>query len=245
MKAEFDTVAAWTAEAALALGPDHFLPAGCRGSGSPGALRWLLDRLDVSAGDLLLDAGAGVGGPAAFAAAETGLRPLLSEPEAGACRAARQLFGLPVVQAAADLPFADGSVDAVWSLGVLCTVPDQPQLLAEVRRVLRPGRRAGLLVFVAQGPLPEQPVGNDFPTRDRLDALLEEAGLVTLDSASAADFPAVPAGWQDRADAVEAELERRHGQDDAWRTAQEQSAVIGRLLASGDLVGTLVVAARG
>ncbi|CAA9310229.1 MAG: Methyltransferase type 11 [uncultured Friedmanniella sp.] len=244
MKAEFDTVAAWTADAALALGPDHFLPAGCRGSGSPGALRWLLDRLGARDGDLLLDVGAGVGGPAAFAAAEAGLRPVLSEPEAGACRAARRLFDLPVVQAASDLPVADGSVDAVWSLGVLCTVPDQPHVLAELRRALRPGGRAGLLVFVARGPLPEQPVGNDFPTRERLDALLAGAGLTVRDSASAADFPAVPAGWQDRADAVEAELERRHGEDEAWRTAQEQSAAIGRLLASGDLVGTLVVADR-
>lgn len=244
MKAEFDTVAAWTADAALALGPDHFLPAGCRGSGSPGALRWLLDRLDVRPGDLLLDAGAGVGGPAAFAAAETAVRPLLSEPEAGACRAARRLFDVPVVQAASALPFADASVDALWSLGVLCTVPDQPQFLAELRRVLRPGGRLGLLVFVARGPLPEQPVGNDFPTRARLDALLDEAGLLVRDSASADAFPAVPAGWQAQADAVEAELERRHGDDEAWQVAAAQSAVIGRLLAAGDLEGTLVVAER-
>ncbi|SDT39556.1 Methyltransferase domain-containing protein [Friedmanniella luteola] len=244
MKAEFDTVASWTADAALALGPDHFLAAGCRGSGSPGALRWLLDRLDVAPGDLLLDAGAGVGGPAAFAAAEAGVRPLLSEPEAGACRAARRLFDLPVVQAASALPFADASVDAVWSLGVLCTVPDQPRFVAELRRVLRPGGRLGLLVFVATGALPEQPAGNDFPTRPRLDHLLREAGLTVHDSGSAADFPATPAGWQDRADAVDAELERRHGDDEAWRTAEAQSAVIGRLLAAGDLVGTLVVAGR-
>ncbi len=244
MRAEFDTVAAWTADAALALGPDYFLPAGCRGSGSPGALRWLLDRLDVGPGDRLLDAGAGVGGPAAFAARESGVRPLLSEPEAGACQAARRLFDLPVVQAASELPFADASVDVAWSLGVLCTVPDQPHFLAELHRVLRPGGRLGLLVFVASGPLPEQPVGNDFPTRPRLDALLAGAGLRVRDSASAAEFPGVPAGWEDQAGAVEAELERRHGDDEAWRVAGEQSAVIGRLLASGDLVGTLVVAER-
>jgi SAM-dependent methyltransferase len=242
MKAEFDTVASWTADAALALGPDHFLPAGCRGSGSPGALRWLLDRLDVGPGARLLDAGAGVGGPAAFAAAEAGVRPLLTEPEMGACRAARRLFDLPVVQAASDLPVADASLDAAWSLGVLCTVADQPHFLAELRRVLRPGGRLGLLVFVAQGPLPEQPAGNDFPTQARLDALLDGAGLGTRDSASAADFPAVPAGWQEQADAVEAELERRHGDDEAWQVAAAQSAVIGRLLAGGHLAGTLVVA---
>jgi len=242
MKAEFDTVAAWTAEVALDLGPDHHLPAGCRGSGSPAALRWLLDRLSVTAGEVMLDCGAGVGGPAAFAAAETGVRPVLSEPEAGACRASRRLFDLPVVQAASQLPFADASFDVAWSLGVLCTVPDQPGLLAELRRVLRPQGRLGLLVFVATRPLAAQPAGNDFPSDERLRALLADVGLQVEDSASAADFAAVPPLWQQQAEAVEAELERRHGHDPAWRTAERQSALIGELLAAGDVVGTLLVA---
>ena len=242
MKAEFDTVAAWTADVALDLGPEHHLPAGCRGSGSPGALRWLLQRLAVTRDDVMLDCGAGVGGPGAFAAAEVGVRPVLSEPEAGACRAALRLFDLPVVQAASQLPFASASFDVVWSLGVLCTVPDQPELLRELRRVLRPGGRLGLLVFVAARPLAEQPVGNHFPSERQLRALLAEADLRVTDSASAADFAGTPPFWDERAAAVEAELERRHGDDAAWQVAQEQSAVIGRLLAAGDLVGTLVVA---
>jgi len=242
MQAEFDTVAAWTGEVAVDLGPDTYLPAGCRGSGSPGALRWLLDRLEVTSTDDMLDAGAGVGGPAAFARAEVGVAPVLSEPEVGACRAARRLFGLPVVQAASELPFASGSFDVAWSLGVLCTVPDQPLLLRELHRVLRPGGRLGMLVFVAQGPLPEQPVGNDFPTEDRLRDLLAGAGLQVRDSASAADFAGLPDHWREQADAVDAELERRHGDDPAWRTAEQQSGIIGRLLGSGDLVGTLVLA---
>lgn len=241
IEAEFDTLAGWTAEVALDLGSEHHVPAGCRGSGSPGALRWLLDRL-APAGAALLDCGAGVGGPAAFAAAEAGVRPVLTEPAPDACRAARRLFGLPVVQAASALPFATGSFELAWSLGVLCTVPDQPQLLAELRRVLDPGGRLGLLVFVAAGPLPEQPEGNDFPTADRLGALLDEAGLDVRDSARAADFAVAPPGWDDRTAAVEAELERRHGGAEAWRTAAGQSAAIGRLLGSGNLVGTLLVA---
>ena len=32
MEAEFDVVAAWTQEAVDRLGPDHAIPAGCRGS---------------------------------------------------------------------------------------------------------------------------------------------------------------------------------------------------------------------
>lgn len=242
MTAEFDTVAGWTADVALDLGPEYHLPAGCRGSGSPGALRWLLQRLEVAAAERMLDCGAGVGGPAAFAAAETEVRPVLSEPEPGACRAVRRLFDLPVVQAGSQLPFASASFDVAWSLGVLCTVPDQPLLLAELRRVLRPGGRLGLLVFVAARPLPEQPVGNDFPTRERLEALLAAARLRIVDSGSAADFAAAPPLWDEHSAAVDAELERRYGNDPAFRTAEQQSGIIGRLLAAGDLVGTLIVA---
>ena len=243
MKAEFDTVAAWTAEVALDLGPDHYLPAGCRGSGSPGALRWFLDRLAITSQDRMLDCGAGVGGPAAYAAQETGVRPILSEPEAGACVASRQLFGLPVVQAASELPLAAGSFDVVWSLGVLCTVPDQPQLLRELRRVLTPQGRLGLLVFVAADPpLTDPPDGNSFPTEAGLRAMVAAARLQIEDSGSQRDYAGLPDFWADRAAAVDEALERRHGADPVWQTAQEQSRKIGRLLASGELVGTMLFA---
>jgi ubiquinone/menaquinone biosynthesis C-methylase UbiE len=46
---------------------------------------------------------------------------------------------------AEDLPFRDGSFDAVVSTLVLCSVPTQEKALAEVRRVLRPG---GRLLFI-------------------------------------------------------------------------------------------------
>jgi hypothetical protein len=90
MEAEFDTVAAWTADVALDLGPEHHVPAGCRGSGGPAALRWFLGHLRPDPGTTFLDVGAGVGGPAAFAAEEAGVLPVLTEPQGGACRAARR-----------------------------------------------------------------------------------------------------------------------------------------------------------
>lgn len=243
MKAEFGTVAEWTADVAVDLGPDYFIPAGCRGSGSPSTLRWLLDRLGTSVGDRMLDCGAGVGGPAAFAAQESGVVPVLSEPEAGACRAAQRLFGFPVVQAASDLPFAAGSFDVAWSLGVLCTVPDQPRLLRELHRVLTPDGRLGLLVFVARRlPLSDAPTGNDFPTEDRLRADIGEAGFTIETSAETTHFAASPDLWQHRADAIEAELVRRHSDDPAWQTAATQSELIGSLLERGELVGSLFIA---
>jgi SAM-dependent methyltransferase len=241
LEAEFDTVAEWTADVAWDLGPDYFLPAGCRGSGNPASLRWFIERLEITAEDRMLDCGAGVGGPAAFARAEVGVVPVLSDPEAGACRGARRLFGLPVVQAGSEIPFATAAFDVVWSLGVLCTVPDQPRLLGELRRVLRPAGRLGLLVFIARTePLSDQPSGNTFPTEDRLRAMLADAGLTVVDSASAGDYAAAPGNWQDRADAVQDELVRRHQGDPIWQTASRQSSLIGRLLGAGELAGIMI-----
>jgi len=243
MQAEFDTVAQWTARVAVELGPEFFVPAACRGSGSPATLRWLVDRLAVRATDRMLDCGAGVGGPAAFAAQLTGVIPILSEPEAGACRAARRLFGFPAVQAASELPFRSGTFTVAWSLGVLCTVRNQLQLLRELHRVLTRTGRLGLLVFVANGDLPgPAPAGNNFPRWDHLRELLAAAGFTVQAAATEADVAAAPAGWRHRSDAVREELARRHHDDDRWLASVMQSELIGNLLTGRHVTATMIVA---
>jgi SAM-dependent methyltransferase len=245
MEAEFGTVAGWTEEAVRALGPEYAIPAGCRGSGSEGALRWLADRLDVPAGGRFLDDGSGVGGPAGWLAAERHLRPVCAEPMAEAARAGVRLFGLPsVVAMSQQLPFADGVFDAAWCLGVLCTTSDKAGALAELRRVLRPGGRLGLLVFVADEPLPPPlPEGNEFPSESEVSGLLSAAGF-SLEESVEADLSDSPAEWTERADVVDAEVERRHGEDPAFRQARENARRVGRLLADGALrawLGVLTV----
>lgn len=245
MDAEFDTVAEWTAEAAVRLGPQFFEPAGCRGSGGPATLDALLSRLRVESSDRMLDVGAGVGGPSGHAHRTTGVRPVLAEPQPGACRAARRLFGLPTVRAdATALPFGDGGFDVVWSLGVLCTIPEHRSMLRAVRRVLVPGGRAGLLVYVALGPLPQTPEGNDFPTPSELLADVAAAGLTVVDERDMTSASDESQSWQERTAAVDAALAERHGGDEDFRRAEDQSATMGRLLSEGHVAGRVITAVR-
>lgn len=247
MEAEFDTVAEWTAQVAADLGPQYHVPAGCRGSGSPAALEWFIEQLELEQGDRLLDSGAGVGGPAAYATNSRSVRPVLVEPELGACRAARKLFGYPVLCAdGAALPLADESFDVAWSLGVLCTTPDQLGLLTELRRTVRSGGRIGVLAFVAHHEEARKRLeGNHFPTPDGLARLVSEAGLRVQDWIGTSELPAIPEDWTRRADAVEKALGDRYGHTQTWRIAERQSSTIGELLGDGTLTGELLVLRHG
>jgi SAM-dependent methyltransferase len=246
MSAEFDTVAEWTAKVAVDLGSSYRIPAACRGSGSPAALDWLMSQLRLSRGDTLLDCGAGVGGPAAYAVQQRAVRPVLVEPEAGACRAARRLFGYPVVQAVASaVPFRDQSFDAAWSLGVLCTTALQLELLRELRRVVRAAGRIGLLVMVAATPvLDEQPDGNHFPTKQSLVDLVDQADLRIDAWDDTAGMEPPPHIWKSRDETVNETLSARHGHEPAWQVAERQSALIGRLIANSQLSTELLVLRR-
>lgn len=61
--------------------------------------------------------------------------------------------GVDAVEAGAErLPFPDDSFDTVVSTLVLCTVPDVPASLREIRRVLAPGGRLLFLEHVRAAP---------------------------------------------------------------------------------------------
>ncbi len=253
MEAEFDTVADWTARVAADLGPDYYIPAACRGSGQPAVLDWLLERLAPRPGEVMIDVGAGMGGPAAYATRRTGLRPVLAEPEPGACRAAARLFGAPVVQAdATTLPFGAAAADLAWCLAVLCTASGaaaQRAILGQLRRVVRPGGRIGLLVYLAAAvELDDPPQGNHFPSSGQLHDLFGRAGLEVVDVAAFRDVVQPPPDWADRVEAVERELHRRYGHTPELTAADEQSTLFGRLLDSGQVVAQVIalrVAAAG
>lgn len=101
----------------------------------------------------VLEIGAGTG--ANVALLPPGVRWIAVEPNPymrDELLAKAEQAGVPVELRAGhgeELPAADGSVDAVISTLVLCSVDDPARVLREVRRVLRPGGRFVFLEHVA------------------------------------------------------------------------------------------------
>ncbi|MCO8126474.1 class I SAM-dependent methyltransferase [Acidimicrobiia bacterium EGI L10123] len=107
---------------------------------------------DIAAG-AVVELGAGVG--ANFAHLPPGSSVLAVEPSEAMhaqleARAAARGLDLTVIGAyGEDLPIPDASVDEVLCSLVLCTVDDPEAVLAEIRRILRPGGRFRFVEHVA------------------------------------------------------------------------------------------------
>jgi sarcosine/dimethylglycine N-methyltransferase len=103
----------------------------------------------ITADMSVLDVGSGVGGPARFLAATCGCRVTgidLSEPFVDAARYLTERTGQGgqvafQVASALELPFDDGSFDAVFLQHVAMNISDRARLYREIRRVLKQGGR--------------------------------------------------------------------------------------------------------
>ncbi|CCH33127.1 methyltransferase domain-containing protein [Actinosynnema sp. NPDC047251] len=119
----------------------------------------VIDKLAVERGARVLDLGCGIGRPAVRLAERTGAEVVgvsvsakdvarAGETAAAAGLADKVSFRLAD---AMELPFEDGSFDAVFALGSMGHMPDRGDALKEVARVLRPGGRVVLTDEVLRG----------------------------------------------------------------------------------------------
>jgi ubiquinone/menaquinone biosynthesis C-methylase UbiE len=98
-----------------------------------------------------------------------------------------------VTGVAEQIPAPDAGADAVVTSLVLCSVPDQARVLAEIRRVLRPGGTLAYYEHVRSGnpvlaaaedlltPAWQRVAGGCHPNRDTLEAITA-AGFRVLDN---------------------------------------------------------------
>jgi sarcosine/dimethylglycine N-methyltransferase len=143
--------------------------------------------------DLVLDAGAGLGGPARYLAGRFGCRvigldltpefvsigELLNERTGMADRVELRVGDIT------DTDLSDGAVDHCWTQHVAMNIADREALYREIRRVLRPGGRFALFDVVDGGggdlilPVPwaTKPEHSHLVAPDELRAQLETAGF--------------------------------------------------------------------
>lgn len=125
--------------------------------GGAAASRRLADRAEIRDGQAVLDLGSGLGGPARLLAGEFGADVTGIDLTPGFCRIAQELSVRAGISEATrfcaanalDLPFPDGSFDAIWTEHVAMNIGARDQLYRELFRVTRPGGVLALYDVVA------------------------------------------------------------------------------------------------
>jgi cyclopropane fatty-acyl-phospholipid synthase-like methyltransferase len=122
--------------------------------------RQLARRLDIQAGQRILDAGCGVGGSSIWLARTYGVEVVGITPVASQIARARRAAE---EQGVADLvtfeqqdyiatTFPSASFDVVWAIESVCHAPEKWGFFAEMRRLLRPDGRLGIADFFLTEP---------------------------------------------------------------------------------------------
>lgn len=167
---------------------DHFHSFGVAGT------RELIRLLGAQAGDHVLDIGGGIGGPARLLASQSGCQVTVLDLTPQFCAAGETVTGWAklsdrvsfVVGSALEMPFADASFDAAWTIHAAMNIADKPRLYAEAHRVLRPGGRFALFdtMLGPNGPLhfplpwATDPSHSFLLPPDEVRALITQAGFV-------------------------------------------------------------------
>jgi SAM-dependent methyltransferase len=174
----------------------YWRPLGVRllgGLGSEEEHQIALAMLSISAGDRVLDVACG---PGNFT---RDFAPVAGDGLVVGVDASETMLGVAVRDTesdnvaylrgdACDLPFRDGSFDAVCCFAALYLIEEPMQALAEITRVLAPGGRVALMSSCKRGPLPP-PVASTVRGitgvkvfgREELTGALRKGGLVDVE----------------------------------------------------------------
>ena len=208
----------------------------------------------------VLDVCSGMGGPARYLARRIGCSVVGLDFTASRYHAAQrltQLVGLESLVAfrhgnALDMPFEDGSFDAVVSQEAWCHVPDKRRLIAECARVVRPGGviaftdilRRDALTCGEQSRLEHEMTFHDLESFDGYAALLEACGcqLVSRDDLSE-EWARILVGRLAMYRGLEADTIRKFGEQHFRQWDQTYAFFVG-LFGAGHLGGGRFVARR-
>lgn len=157
------------------------------------ATKNFLDQLDITAGDHVLDVGCGLGGASRFSAQQYGCRVTgidLTREYVETGQVLCSWVGLDdhVTLEQGDAtatPYLDGAFDKAYMMHVGMNIRNKHELIAELRRVIRPGGRLGIYDVMRVGdgdlsfPVPwaSTPEESDLWSPDGYKAALEEAGF--------------------------------------------------------------------
>ncbi len=171
--------------------------------GGLSAVAALARRAGIASTARVLDVCAGLAGPARFLAYRFGCRVAAVELNAGRAAGAARLtrlvgLGNRVVVARGDatnLPFADARFDACLSQEGFLHITDKAAVLAECRRVLRPGGRLAFSDWIAQPRLgdgerrrlQEWMAATTLQTFDGYRTLLGRAGFTAVEAEDLSD----------------------------------------------------------
>ncbi|MCR9257179.1 MAG: methyltransferase domain-containing protein [Alphaproteobacteria bacterium] len=162
----------------------------------PSATKELLAELAVTAGERVLDVGAGLGGPARTLARHGQATVVAADLSAEFTRTAAVLtrrLGLDELVTHVDTPVetlgAGRPFDAAWTLHVGMNVADKPAFYRAIHRLLRPGGRFLVYdIFRAAGPDPIYPMPwapteaeSHLTTPGGLAKVLEDVGFTGIE----------------------------------------------------------------